>query len=383
MENKKIINKTELIMSAPKPHIPEKLPVNLSSVFLDQDIIRLMSKANHAVGAYRGFLINTVNPMLLISPITTQEALLSSKLEGTHATIEDVINFEAGNETDIKQDDMQEILNYREALYYSLEKMATINDDSEESKHMLPLSSRLIKDMHKILLNNTRGASKRPGEFKTQQNYVGGSQSITFTPLPPELTLEYMANLESYIHYDEIDPLIQSALLHCQFEMIHPFYDGNGRIGRLLIPLFLYYKEILPFPTFYMSSFFESDRALYLQKLSSVSKDGDLTSWIKYYLEGIIVQAQRNTVKAKQLLDIYDDFKNICINEVNSKYAIPILDQVFQRPAFKANQIAHEIAISPGTLYSVLNSFVDHGILKTDGKQRNTTYFCTSILDLL
>ena len=212
-----MINKSNLIMSAPKPHIPNKLPINLEKVLHDVDIIKLISKANQAVGAYRGFLINTVNPMLLISPITTQEALLSSKLEGTHATIEDVINYEAGNETDIQKDEMQEILNYREALYFALNEMSTINDTTESGAKKLPLSSRLIKAIHKILLNNTRGASKQPGEFKTQQNYIGGGQSISFTPLPPELTPEYMSNLEQYIHHEEIDPLIQSAIIHCQF----------------------------------------------------------------------------------------------------------------------------------------------------------------------
>ena len=376
-------NKKQLILNAPKPYIPEKLPLNINSILTNIDIIRLISKANQAVGTYRGFLINTVNPMLLISPITTQEALLSSKLEGTHATIEDVINFEAGNKTEIKKDEMQEILNYREALYFALDKMSTINDDSESGKNKLPLSSRLIKIIHKILLNNARGASKRPGEFKTQQNYIGGNQSITFTPLPADLTLDYMTNLEKYIHYDDIDVLVQSAIIHCQFEMIHPFQDGNGRIGRLLIPLFLYYREVLPFPTFYMSSFFESDKNLYLQMLSSVSKTGDPSGWIKYYLEGVIIQAEENTKKAKLLLSLYDKYKDICINRISSKYAIPLLDEIFQKPAFKATQVLNDISVSSGTLYSLLNSFVDNEILSKDKKQRNTTYFCAPILRLL
>ena len=156
------------------------------------------------------------------------------------------------------------------SLFYALEEMSTISDVSEKGKHKLPLSIRLIKSMHRILLDNVRGQTKTPGEFKTEQNYIGNSNEITFTPLPAELTLEYMSNLEQYIHYDEVDLLVQAALLHCQFEMIHPFKDGNGRIGRLLIPLFLYYREILPVPTFYMSAFFEKDRNTYLEKLSAV-----------------------------------------------------------------------------------------------------------------
>ncbi len=278
---------------------------------------------------------------------------------------------------------MQEIMNYRSALFYALEKMSTISDDSEEGKHKLPLSTRLIKSMHRILLDNVRGQTKSPGEFKTEQNYIGNTNEITFTPLPAELTSEYMSNLEQYIHYDEIDLLVQAALLHCQFEMIHPFKDGNGRIGRLLIPLFLYYREILPVPTFYMSAFFEKDRNMYLEKLSAVSQNNDYATWIKYFLEGVIQQAEINAHKAMIMLDYYNTFKNICLSDMSSKYAIPLLDEIFKRPMFKAKQIQEMIPGSKGTLYNMLDEFVDKKILSKDDKVRNTTYFCPAILDLL
>ena len=232
-------------------------------------------------------------------------------------------------------------------------------------------------------MDNVRGQTKSPGEFKTEQNYIGNSNEITFTPLPPELTQEYMANLEKYIHYDEIDFLVQAALIHCQFEMIHPFKDGNGRIGRLLIPLFLYYRDMLPVPTFYMSAFFEKDRNLYLEKLSAVSKNNDYATWIKYFLEGVIQQAEINTMKAKTLLDFYNSYKEICVNEMTSKYAIMLLDEIFKHPAFKAKQIQDVIPGSKGTLYNMLDEFVDKGILKKDDKVRNTTYYCPAILALL
>lgn len=377
------MNFEEIYKNVPKPHIPEKLPVELSSALYDCEIIKLISRANNAMGAYKGFLINTINPMLLISPLVSQEAVLSSKLEGTHATIEDFINYDAGNEVPVSKDEMQEVMNYRSALFYALEKMSTISDESEEGRHKLPLSVRLIKEMHRILLDNVRGQTKSPGEFKTEQNYIGNSNEITFTPLPPELTQDYMANLENYIHYDEIDFLVQAALIHCQFEMIHPFKDGNGRIGRLLIPLFLYYRDMLPVPTFYMSAFFEKDRNLYLEKLSAVSKNKDYATWIKYFLEGVIQQAEINTMKAKTLLDFYNSYKEICVNEMTSKYAIMLLDEIFKHPAFKAKQIQDVIPGSKGTLYNMLDEFVDKGILKKDDKVRNTTYYCPAILALL
>ena len=373
----------EIFLNVPKPHIPEKLPIELSKSLYDCEIIKLISKANNAMGAYRGFLINTINPMLLISPLVSQEAVLSSKLEGTHATIEDFINYDAGNEVSVSKDEMQEVMNYRSALYFALGKMSTISDDSEEGRHKLPLSVRLIKEMHKILLDNVRGQNKSPGEFKTEQNYIGNSAEITFTPLPPELTQDYMANFEQYIHFDEVDLLVQAALIHCQFEMIHPFKDGNGRIGRLLIPLFLYYREMLPVPTFYMSAYFEKDRTMYLEKLSAVSQKNDYATWIKYFLEGVIQQAEINTLKAKALLDRYNEFKDICISGMSSKYAIPLLDEIFQRPAFKAKQIQEVIPGSKGTLYNMLDEFVARGILRKDDKARNATYFCPAILSII
>lgn len=377
------MNFEEIFLNVPKPHIPEKLPIELSKSLYDCEIIKLISKANNAMGAYRGFLINTINPMLLISPLVSQEAVLSSKLEGTHATIEDFINYDAGNEVSVSKDEMQEVMNYRSALYFALGKMSTISDDSEEGRHKLPLSVRLIKEMHKILLDNVRGKNKSPGEFKTEQNYIGNSAEITFTPLPPELTQDYMANFEQYIHFDEVDLLVQAALIHCQFEMIHPFKDGNGRIGRLLIPLFLYYREMLPVPTFYMSAYFEKDRTMYLEKLSAVSQKNDYATWIKYFLEGVIQQAEINTLKAKALLDRYNEFKDICISGMSSKYAIPLLDEIFQRPAFKAKQIQKVIPGSKGTLYNMLDEFVARGILRKDDKARNATYFCPAILSII
>lgn len=377
------MNFEEIFLNVPKPHIPEKLPIELSKSLYDCEIIKLISKANNAMGAYRGFLINTINPMLLISPLVSQEAVLSSKLEGTHATIEDFINYDAGNEVSVSKDEMQEVMNYRSALYFALGKMSTISDDSEEGRHKLPLSVRLIKEMHKILLDNVRGQNKSPGEFKTEQNYIGNSAEITFTPLPPKLTQDYMANFEQYIHFDEVDLLVQAALIHCQFEMIHPFKDGNGRIGRLLIPLFLYYREMLPVPTFYMSAYFEKDRTMYLEKLSAVSQKNDYATWIKYFLEGVIQQAEINTLKAKALLDRYNEFKDICISGMSSKYAIPLLDEIFQRPAFKAKQIQEVIPGSKGTLYNMLDEFVARGILRKDDKARNATYFCPAILSII
>ena len=270
--------KERLLKSAPAPYIPKKLPLNTFS-FVTKEIFELTVKANNAVGQYAGFLKNTPNPWLLLAPITTQEAVLSSKLEGTHATLEDILNHEAGNQTSIETDEIKEVQNYSRALVYAMKNISCYDDlSSMDSKS--PLTVKLLKEMHAILLDNVRGSTKHPGKFKMLQNYIGGAENISFTPLPPELVNEYMSNLERYMHYQESDLLLQAAILHAQFEMIHPFEDGNGRIGRLLIPLFLYYRGLIPLPTFYMSSYFERNRDIYIQRLSDISKNGDWNKWI-------------------------------------------------------------------------------------------------------
>lgn len=192
-----------------------------------------------------------------------------------------------------------------------------------------------------------------------------------------------MSNLENYIHYDELDLLVQSAIIHAQFEMIHPFKDGNGRIGRLLIPLFLYYRKLLPYPTFYMSSYFEKDRSLYIDKLSKISQNNDWLGWIKYFLEGIVAQSDINTNKAYYLLNFYNDVIRIANTELNSKHSIEIIDFIFENPIFKAKQLISKDIASNNTIYSLLNQLVNLNILSTDDKDRNKTYYCPKILSFI
>lgn len=368
-----------MLKDTPAPFFPEKLPLNnINDFILNPYMVDKMVEAASSMGTYKGFLYNTPNPMLLISPLLIQESVLSSKLEGTHATLEDFLNYEAGNKTPIEVDEMMEIANYRKALYFALDKMGTISDNNSGK---LPLSTRIIKNMHKILLNNVRGSTKNPGNFKRVQNYIGSASKISYTPVPPSHTEEYMSNLEKYIHSNENKILIQSAIIHAQFEMIHPFEDGNGRIGRLLIPLFLYYKEYLPYPTFYMSEYFESSRDLYLQKLSNISTDNNWSGWIDYYLDGIITQASTNTIKASRLLKLYNDMKILCTSKINSKHAITVLDFIFKHPVFKSSQLKEEFgASSPSTVYNLLDKFIELEIIERSDEKRNITYYCPQII---
>ena len=367
-------------INIPKPYIPEELPINLDGILLNREMFNLITTASNEMGIYKGFLSNTPNPILLISPLLIQEAVLSSKIEGTHATLEDFLNYEAGNKTEIEKDELHEISNYRAALFYALDNMATCSTINDSEK--FPLVIRLIKEMHKILLNNVRGSSKDPGNFKRLQNYISSGSTISFTPVAPELTDKFMGNLENYIHFDEIQILVQSAIIHAQFEMIHPFQDGNGRIGRLLIPLFLYYKEYLPYPTFYMSSYFEANRKDYITNLSNISKNKDWKTWIEFYLKGIIEQAKLNTSKAQYLLVIYNNMKESIITNINSKNGINILDFIFQHPVFKARQVSEKLNIQNKTAYNLLNQFVELGILSKLSEKKNITFYSKHILGI-
>lgn len=379
MDNDLLRNK--LLATAPVPHVPDKLPIKTFS-FVDADIFKLESQAATAVGRYTGFLQNVPNPWLLLSPITTQEAVLSSKLEGTHATLEDILNHEAGNQTNIKDDEIHEIQNYRQALFFAIKNISIMGDlDKPSSKS--PLTTKIIKEMHRILLSNVRGSSKHPGQFKIQQNYIGGAASISFTPLPPELTEEYMSNLERYIHYDDVSPLLQSAIMHAQFEMIHPFEDGNGRIGRLLIPLFFYYRSLIPVPTFYMSSYFEKNRDIYIQRLSNISRNNAWRPWIQFFLNGIIEQSRINTLKAEQILRLYDQYKGMS-PDIKSYYFIPVLDFIFQHPLFTTPQLLSEDGFgAKQTMYNLLKKLCDAGIISIIPSARNKTYICRDLLSII
>lgn len=220
----------------PKPFIPEKLPLENINW---EDLLPNIVKANSAVAKFDGLLESILNPLLFLNPLMTQEAVLSSKIEGTQASLSEVLAFEAAPKR--KQDninDIEEVINYRNALLFATKEL--------ENR---PICLNFIKDMHEILLQGVRGQNKARGEFRRIQNWIGKSNSTietaSYVPPEPHLLLEFLSDWEKYCHYDEKDKLVQLAIIHAQFEIIHPFLDGNGRIGRILIPLFLFEQKIL------------------------------------------------------------------------------------------------------------------------------------------
>jgi Fic family protein len=258
-----------------KPYVPKPLPLR------DLDLARLLPRigpANAALARYDGLLQSVVNPAVLLSPLTQREAVLSSKIEGTQATVDEVLEFEAGMDFDAeKTKDIQEVVNYRKTL-----TLATSVVDQR------PISLGLLKQMHGVLMDSVRGANKTPGEFRREQNWIGSAgctiEQASFVPPSPLQLLDHLQALEVYLARADVDVLLQCAVMHAQFELIHPFKDGNGRIGRLLIPLFLYQKRALASPMFYLSDYLESHRDVYYARLQAISREADWTGWIAFFL---------------------------------------------------------------------------------------------------
>ncbi len=320
------------------PFIPPELPIE------DLDwinFIPLIGDARDRLSKFDGLLQGIPNPDVLLSPLTTQEAVVSSKIEGTQATLEEVLKYEADpNEQDDKKTDIMEVLNYRHAMKYAISK---IGDKS--------LSIGLIKEIHGILLNGVRSNTKVLGDYRTWQVFIGSEgttiEEAKFVPPEPQKIAELMSNLEKYIHSKELDPLVQLAIVHAQFEMIHPFGDGNGRLGRIIMPLFLYHKNVLSTPMFYLSAYFEKHRTNYYDKLNGISQNGNWNEWIIYFLKAVKEQSEINIGKAKSIIDLYNS-KKVEIKELTgSKYSVDVLDFIFSYPFFSTPQFATKTNINP------------------------------------
>lgn len=308
-----------------EPYVPQALPLEK----LDYNrLTRLLGQANRELTRYDGLLQGIPDPALLLSPLTTQEAVLSSKIEGTQATLDEVLDLEAGQSFDPeKTKDIYEIVNYRDALKY-----ATL-----ELEHR-SITLGLVKEVHRILLSSVRGERKSPGEFRVDQNWIGRAgctmQEASFVPPNPLQLRDHLELWEKYLSGDDADFLVQVAIVHAQFELLHPFKDGNGRIGRLLIPLFLYSKKVLTYPMFYLSEYLEEHREEYYAHLQRISRENAWEAWSSFFLEAIITQSMANTEKVKKILKLYNDMKVRFVEVTHSQYAMKALDTIFSRPIF-------------------------------------------------
>lgn len=367
------------------PYVPQSLPIK--GIDWERHVT-LIGKANAALARYDGILLGMVNPQVLLSPLTTREAVLSSRIEGTQASLEEVLEYEAdvgerapGQEIlDTPQiRDIHEIINYRKAMGAAVEELAS-----------RPFSINTIRNLHSILLTGVRGRYKDPGEIRRIQNYIAPPgtpiERATFIPPAPPMLMDALANWEEYLYSTERDPLVQLAILKAQFELIHPFLDGNGRIGRMLVPIILYHKKILSRPMFYISAYLERNREAYYQRLLAISRDGDWNGWISFFLQALVLQSEENSVKARAILGLYNDMKTRVPEITRSQYSIQAIDVLFSSPIISSSDFAARSRIPDRTAKRIIQRLEQENILRKirEGKgNKPPAYLFPSLLDLI
>lgn len=356
-----------------KPYIPDNLPIHELDY---QRLFSLVADASGELARYDGLLQGIPNPAVMLSPLTTREAVLSSKIEGTQATVDEVLEQEAGmTKEGEKYKDIQEISNYRSALYQARDYLQDY-----------PIRLGFIRQLHKILMTSVRGENKEPGEFRRIQNWIGkagcGIEEASFVPPDPMRLPEYLEALQDYMDRDDSNFLLQTAVVHAQFELLHPFKDGNGRIGRILIPLFLYQKKQLAEPMFYLSEYLENHRDEYYRRLNAISAEGDWNGWIAFFLQAIAYQAKDNSRRVRDMMALYETMKSQVHEVTHSQYSVYLLDAIFNKPIFRVSDTAKQLNLAYGihekTTADLLRQLKDAGILTIlqPGSGRRSATLC-------
>lgn len=346
-----------------------------------QRLLPLIGPATSALARYDGMLAAVPNPSVLLAPLSIREAVLSSRIEGTQATMSEVLGFEAGDRgaSPERVNDIHEIINYRRAIA-----------NAQELLEGLPLSGRVIRAAHKILLSGARGANRAPGEYRRIPNWIGPpgctQEEAKYVPIGSERLGDAMSRWESYIHQDMPDLLVQAANLHAEFEALHPFLDGNGRLGRMLIPLFLWQRGCIERPMFYISAYFEANRDTYYERLLAVSRDNDWTGWCIFFLKAVKSQADDNLTKTQGILDLHDDLKRRIDNATRSRHAIRTLDWIFQRPVFSRTSFVEGTGIPVPSAHRILADLQQHSILENISAasgRRSAIFAFPELLDIV
>ena len=332
-------------------------------------LLPLIGPASSAVARYDGVLSAIPNASVLLSPLTTQEAVLSSKIEGTQATMGEVLEFEAegGRKKipDEKREDIHEILNYRKAMRHA-----------EKRLQELPLCQRVVKEIHSVLLDGVRGHGKSPGEYRRIPNWIGvhgcSMEDARFIPIAAGELDEAMGRWDQYINSDAPDRLLQLAILHAEFEALHPFLDGNGRLGRMSIPLFMYQAKLIQRPMFYISAYLEKNREEYYDRLLAVSRDNDWSGWCVFFLKAIRSQAEQNLKKANDVLELYNRMKLKIAEISHSQFSIHALEWIFEQPIFNSSDFIKASGIPKPTATRILRVLREEDILQVWQKPRGS-----------
>jgi Fic family protein len=358
--------------------IPEPLPPE-PLLDVDEEMIALLSDADRALGRLDGSIQTLPDPGLFVFMYVRKEAVLSSQIEGTQSSLNDVLEAEAAIADPERPRDVDEVLNYVDAMNHGLARL----DE-------MPVSTRLLREIHEHLLRGVRGTNLGPGELRTSQNWIGpGGATLneaTFVPPPPHELGNALTNFEGFLHDDEAIPaLVKIGLAHAQFETIHPFLDGNGRVGRLLITFLLCEKGILMTPVLYISHYFKRYRDEYYSLLQSIRDTGDWESWLKFFLVGMAEVSHEATETARRIVALREEHRALIVDQFGrtAGNALKVLERLHSSPYISVNDIAELIDVSYPAASSLTMKFVKHGLLtEITGQARNRRFRYTPYVDI-
>ncbi len=353
--------------------VPHPLP---PQVEWDGELVSLLSRADLALGTLSGLGDSLTNPHLLIYPFIRREAVLSSRIEGTQSSLSDLLLFEATSVE--RQRDVREVQNYVRAVEHGLKRLG-------ES----PLSLRLVRESHAVLMKGVRGQHTAIGEFRRSQNWIGppgcNIHEATYVPPPVSEMQEALDGLERFLQSEtDLPALVQLALIHYQFEAIHPFLDGNGRIGRLLITLFLCQRQILNTPLLYLSAFFERHRREYYTCLLEVSQKGAWRQWIEFFLRAVVDQSNDAVRRSRWLLDLHREYRKARLEKHMTPTVGQLIELIFMRPVLSARAVQTALGVTFPAAQKAISSLEEEGILvEVTGGKRNKAYAAQAVLKVL
>ncbi|MCY3646797.1 MAG: Fic family protein [Chloroflexi bacterium] len=353
--------------------VPDPPPPPLS---WDEGLTLSLSAADRAIGRLAGEGRRLPNPHVLIRPFVRKEAVLSSRIEGTQATLGELLAAEAGAAVDRSPDDLREVGNYVVALENGLERLAT-----------LPVSLRLVRELHEHLMRGVRGDMATPGEFRRSQNWIGPPgctlNEATYVPPPPSELMLCLDAWERFLHDDSLPPLVHAAIAHAHFEAIHPFLDGNGRVGRLLVTLLLVARDVLPSPLLYLSAYFEATREAYYAHLLALTERGEWEEWLTYFLRGVALQSEDAVGRIEQIDELLAGWRH---DLVGSRSRLPerTLDLLVENPFWTVGGVADRLRVAFTTAQRSIDRLETSGIVTRVGEgRRNRVYCAEAILDVL
>lgn len=355
--------------------VPEPLPPD-PPLRWDGDLVRLLSEADLALGRLDGLARSLPDPDLFIAMYVRWEAVLSSQIEGTQSSLDDVLAFEIEAPGMVQPVDVAETINYVKAMNTGLQLLPD-----------LPLSGRLIRSIHEELLTGVRGQERHPGQFRTTQNWIGPAgctiETAAFVPPSAEDMLRAFGELESFLHDRTLPPLVHAGLAHAQFETIHPFLDGNGRVGRLMITLLLVERGVLTRPLLYLSLFLKQNRSEYYDRLGAIRTKGDWEGWLRFFLTGVVVTAGHAVNAAAAITDLREEHLRLAATESLGRYGIPLLDLLARQPLITATYAVGQLDASPTTIGGLLKKATESGIVEEiTGRKRDRVYRYSKFLDL-